>query len=206
MPRFDRVVKFHAAASSAFQRQKTGDSAYRYRSAAGREAPPASSRDTWASTTRVTSLRLSRPKIRSARRNAVPRRSRLPEAGALRLRHQVAVADPGNQRPVLPPHRYAVEARIGDRDRLDIDLVRRALGDRHSGGAEQRALERQKHVAVAGRALGEQHDRLACGQPPRDLARLLARLALAVALDIDRPLQPATACRSAASRRYRIWR
>ncbi|CCV15628.1 hypothetical protein MESS4_80061 [Mesorhizobium sp. STM 4661] len=107
----------------------------------------------------------------------------------LEVRHQILIADPGGNRPVPAAERHAVQARIDDRHRLDEDLFRRSFGDCHRSGAEQRALERQDHVAVAGRAFGKQHHGVALGHAVGDLARLIARRALALALDEDGALQ-----------------
>ena len=73
------------------------------------------------------------------------------------------------------------------------------------GGAEQRALERQEVIAVAGRALGKQHHGLAPAMPAGDLARLVARRPLALALDEDGALQLGQHT-EAASLPYRPWR
>ena len=83
------------------------------------------------------------------------------------------VAIPGDERPVSPPERGAVEPRIGYRDRLHHDrLAVRALGD-----AEQGALERQYAVAVVAGAFREQDQRVLRGEPVGDGVALLRRAA-----------------------------
>ena len=83
-------------------------------------------------------------------------------------------------------------ARIGDGHGLDVDLVDRPPASRHGGGAEQRALERQEHVAVAGGAFGEKHDGFAGGQARAISLGLRAGRAPALALDEDGALQRAS--------------
>ena len=111
-------------------------------------------------------------------------------SSAEQMRHEIGCRRSRRPATRAAAHRHAVQARVGDRHRLDVDAFGIAAAKRHVGGAEQRALERQQMIAVAGAAFGEQHHRIAAGQARRDLAGLLAGLALALALDEDGALQP----------------
>src|SRR5277367_3350970 len=78
---------------------------------------------------------------------------------------QVDRAVPCEKRPVKPPDRYSVEARVGEGNRLN-DYQGDALG--LLSGAEQRALERADTIAVSARALRKQDQRIAVSQPLAD--------------------------------------
>ena len=88
------------------------------------------------------------------------------------MRHQLLIADPGGERPVAAAHRHAVEARIGDRHRLDVDRLARCRSASAIEAAPNSVLlNGRTHIAVAGRALGKQHHGVAAGQARGDLAR-----------------------------------
>ena len=64
------------------------------------------------------------------------------------MRRHVHIAIPGIERSIKAAHRHAIEANIGDRDRLQRD---RHPVDRALRGAEKAAAERQNAIAVAAR-------------------------------------------------------
>ena len=112
-----------------------------------------------------------------------PGQQRLPQ-----MRHHFHVAIPGKQRPVFPPHRQAVQAGKGDRDRLHLHMP--AAGQPRFGRAQQRALERQHAVAVMAGAFGKQQQGIARRQPLVDGIARRAGGAAPRALDKDGALQP----------------
>ena len=60
---------------------------------------------------------------------------------AKQMRTQRHVAGPSGDRPVIAAHRHAMDADIGDRHRLDMDLAAGRKLDRRGGGAKQRGIE-----------------------------------------------------------------
>ncbi len=98
------------------------------------------------------------------------------------MRRHRHVAVPGEKRPEPAADRHPVEPRVGHRDRLHDDA-------RMHRGAEKRALERQDAIAVVARALGEEDERIAGGEPVGDRVALLGGAAH-LAVDKDAALHP----------------
>ncbi|ENN86345.1 hypothetical protein RHSP_20313 [Rhizobium freirei PRF 81] len=102
---------------------------------------------------------------------------------ALQMRHEFDIARPRRQRAIIAPHGCAMNAGIGDRDRLDMyDRIRR-LRQGSRRGTKQRGLDFEQAIAVRGGPLRKQHHDFSIGHAIGDLVHLLARLALLLALD-----------------------
>ena len=108
------------------------------------------------------------------------------EAGeADEMRDQVHVAIPGDLGPVRAADRKPVHAHVAYGDRLDMG---EAAGDR-AGRADERALEGQHAVSVAGGPLGEEHHDVAGADAPADGFGRSTRLAPPRPVDVERALQ-----------------
>ncbi len=76
---------------------------------------------------------------------------------------------PREEWPVEAPDRNAVEARVGERDRLN-DHRGKTFPD--LGGAEQRAFKRKHPIAVSARPLRKEDQCIASGEPVADRVAL----------------------------------
>ena len=108
------------------------------------------------------------------------------------------------RRPLAPADRQAGEAGIVEIDRLDDGLAAPSRPRAAASKCEER--KRQEPVAVAGRRLGEQHDRLALA-----IRRAISALTAGMARRRPRstkmtPLQAREARRRAPARRLPFWR
>jgi hypothetical protein len=106
------------------------------------------------------------------------------------MRSELHVAVPAQLRAVAAGERQAVQPRIGDRERLQGDALERMVHQRHLRGADERGAEREHPVAVARRALGEEHDQLSARKPPRHHRGDFSGRPLVLALDEDGALHP----------------
>src|SRR5215467_2219147 len=106
------------------------------------------------------------------------------------MRPERRAAIPGDQRAMLTSERQPEQTSIGNRQRLDpYALGMLGIGERVARRADQGGAKREHSVAVARRSLTEEDDRIALGQPLRDLRVDLLGLVAATAIDKHRSLQ-----------------
>ncbi len=104
--------------------------------------------------------------------------------------HQIDVAIPGELVAQRPAGRYAADADIGQRQRLNRDAgMVRLVAERVMHRSDQRGAERQNPVAVTRRAFRKQHHGVAVAQAVAHLAGDFTGLLASLALDEYRALQ-----------------